>query len=167
MVKIKYLILCLIVFSLITSSCNHKSEILYHTLPIEKEYEALYYIFDWNEISKEELKEMPNLKMVINSESDYPQEDLIGLEELKESDINFHKYTLLLVYYKVPGVVEGYSYFYAEDFENDTIIFSINYKSVTDSGKKTETPDLFTYCRTAILVPKIPEDTEIEFRLSN
>ena len=60
MVKIKYLYL--FVFSLfIFSSCNHESEMIYHTLPVEKEYEALKYVFDRNEISAEELKEMPNL----------------------------------------------------------------------------------------------------------
>ena len=56
-----FLFLCLILFS-----CSHKEEILYHTLPIEKEYEALKYVFDRNEITEEEFKEMPNLKLVIN-----------------------------------------------------------------------------------------------------
>lgn len=156
-----FLILCLILFS-----CNHKEEILYHTLPIEKEYEALKYVFDRNEISEEKLKEMPNLKIVINSESEFPQEDLIGLEELKESGIDFKKYTMLLVYYKIQGVVEGYSYNYAKDFENDIVIFSINYNLVPNSEEEAESEDLFTYCRSAILVSKISEDTEVEFRLS-
>ena len=165
MVKIKYLILCLLGFSLGLISCNHKSEMIYHTIPIEKEYEAFKYVFDRNKISEEELKEMPNLQLVINSEDEFPDEDLRGLEELKESDIDFKQYTMLLVYYKVPGVVEDYSYSYAKDFENNTIIFSINYNSVVDSGEKAESVNLFTYCRSAILVTKIPEDTGVEFRL--
>ena len=162
----KYLILCLFGFSLIFSSCDHKNEMIYHSLPIEKEYDALKYVFDRNEISEEELKEMPNLKLVINSESEFPQEDLIGLAELKESGIDFKKYTMLLVYYKVQGVVESYTYNYAKDFENDIIIFSITYNSESDSSVKAETVDLFTYCRSAILVSKISENSEVEFRLS-
>ena len=165
MVKIKYLYL-FVFYLLIFSSCNHESEMIYHTLPVEKEYEALKYFFDRNEISEEKLKEMPNLKLVINSESEFPQEDLIGLEELKESGIDFKKYTMLLVYYKIQGVVEGYSYNYAKDFENDIVIFSINYNLVPNSGEEAESEDLFTYCRSAILVSKISEDTEVEFRLS-
>ena len=156
-----FLFLCLILFS-----CSHKEKILYHTLPIEKEYEALKYVFDRNEITEEEFKEMPNLKLVINSESEIPKEDIIGLEELKESGIDFKKYTMLLVYYKIQGVVECYSYNYAKDFENDIIIFSINYNLVPNSGEEAESEDLFTYCRSAILVSKISEDTEVEFRLS-
>ena len=54
-----FLFLCLILFS-----CSHESEMIYHTLSIEKEYEALKYVFDRNEITEEELKEMPNLKII-------------------------------------------------------------------------------------------------------
>lgn len=166
MKKIKYLILCLLGLSLGLTSCNHKSETLYHSLPIEKEYEPMEFVFDRNEISKEELNEMPNLKLVINSQEDFPDENLMGLKDIKESDIDFQKYTLLLVYSKVPGVVGGYTYSYAKDFENDTIIFSITYRLDQDLRDKTEKENLFTYCRNAILVSKIPENTEVEFRLS-
>ena len=156
-----FLFLCSILFS-----CNHKSEILYHTLPIEKEYETLKYVFDRNEISNEEFKEMPNLQLVINSVKEFPEENLMGLEELKESDIDFQKYTLLLVYHKVYGIVESYNCKYAKDFENDIIIFSINYSFDRNLQWEAEAADLFTYCRIAILVSKITEDTEVEFRLS-
>ena len=88
------------------------------------------------------------------------------MEELKESGIDFKKYTMLLVYYKIQGVVEDYSYNYAKDFEKDIIIFSINYNLVPNSGEEAESEDLLTYCRSAILVSKISEDTEVEFRLS-
>ena len=156
-----FLILCLILFS-----CSHKEEILYHTLPIEKEYEMIEHVFDRSEISSEELKGLPNLKLVINSEDEFPGENLPGLDELKESDIDFQKYTLLLVYYKVTGIVEDFTYGYAKDFENDIVIFSINYNLVPDSGEEAESENLFTYCRSAILVSKISEDIEVEFRLS-
>ena len=73
-IRVIFFFLCFALFS-----CNHESEMIYHSLPIEKEYEVLKYVFDRNEISEEKLKEMPNLKLVINSESEFPQEDLIGL----------------------------------------------------------------------------------------
>ena len=139
---------------------------LYHTLPVEKEYEPIMHVYDRNATSNEELQDMPNLKLVINSKDEFPGENIMGLEELKESNIDFHKYTLLLVYYKVPGVVKDYSYSYAKDFENDIIIFSINYNWDPNSGEEAETVDLFTYCRSAILVSKISEDNKVEFRLS-
>lgn len=71
-----------------------KKEILYHALPIEKEYEPIECVLDRDDISKEELQEMPNLKLVINSEDEFPEEDLMGLEVIKNSNIDFQKYTL-------------------------------------------------------------------------
>lgn len=168
MKQLKNLIVVLGLCSLLLgfASCKHKSEMIYHTLPVEKEYEALTYVFDWNEISKEELQELPNLQLVINSDDDFPEENLMGLEELKESDIDFKNFTLLLVYHRVHGVVGSYNYKYAKDFENDTVIFSIIYQLDRDFTEKTEIAELFTYCRSAILVAKITEGTEVEFRLS-
>ena len=156
-----FLFLCLILFS-----CNHKSEILYLTLPIEKEYDTMMHIYNRSEISDDELKDMPNLKLVINSDDEFPVENLLGLDELKESDIDFQKYTLLLVYYKMPGEVDVCTYGVAKDFENDKIIFSVNYHMIPDLKEIPERDDIFTYCRSAILVTKIPEDTEVKFRLS-
>lgn len=166
MTQIKYLIFFLAGISLAMSSCNHKGEILYHSLPIEKEYEQMKYVFDRNEISQDELERMPNLKLVINSEDQFPDGNLIGLKELIESGIDFQKYTLLLGYYKVPGIVLNYTYNYAKDFENDNIIFSITYKLDKDTGNNSGNDNLFTYCRSAILVSKIKEDQEVEFRFS-
>lgn len=164
MKKIKYLILFLLGLSLGLSSCNHKSEVLYHSLPIEKEYETLKYVFDRGEISKEELQKMPNLRLIINSEDEFPEENLLGLEELKESNIDFNKYTLLIGYYKLPGIIIGHLYNYAKDFENNIAIFYIGFKLDNESMKDPETENLFTYCRSAILVSKIPSTTEVEFR---
>lgn len=147
-------------------SCNHKDEFLYHTLPVEKEYALLKFVFDRNEISKDELNVMPNLKLVINSEEEFPEEKLMGLEEIKDSDIDFQKYTLLLVYYKMAGVVKDYNYTYAKDFQDDIIIYSLNFNLDPDLGDPIKKEDLFTYCRCAILVSKISKDSEVEFRLS-
>ena len=57
MVKIKYLILCLISLLGLTS-CHHDDNKLYQLLPIVKEFEPEYYIFDGDEISKEEWVEV-------------------------------------------------------------------------------------------------------------
>lgn len=90
----------------------------------------------------------------------------MGLEKLKESNIDFKKYTLLLCYYKLPGIIVGYSYQYAKDFKKDVLIFYMSFRLDQESYKNPETENLFTYCRSAILVSKIPEGSELEFRWS-
>ena len=51
------------------------------------------------------------------------EEELLGLEELKESNIDFRKYTLLLGYFKLPGLVLGYRYQYARELATDQLMF--------------------------------------------
>ena len=166
MEKIKYLILLLVGFSLLFSACNHENTMIYHTLPIEKEYEPVIFIYDRSEISNEELKEMPNLKLVINSEDEFPENDLMGLEELKESNIDFRKYTLLLFYYKLPGIVIDYTPNYAKDFEKNILIFSLTFHLDENFLNESETKNPSTYFGYAILVSKIQMDEEVVFRLS-
>ena len=163
MKKIKYLILCLI--SLLGfSSCHHEDNKLYQMLPIVKEFEPVYYIFDGDEISKEEWLEMQNLRFIINSEEEFPKENLMGLEELKESNIDFRKYTLLLSYFKLPGLVLGYRYQYARELETNQLIFFMGFRLDQEAYKDPETDNLFSYSRSAILVSKIPEYEDVVFR---
>ena len=166
MKKIIYLISCLMGLTLGLPSCNHDNNKLYQLLPIVKEYEPVEYVFDGGEISKEEWQEMPNLRLIINSEDEFPEEYLPGLEELKESNIDFKKYTLLVGYYKLPGIILGYRFEYARELETDSLIYSMGFGLDKELWKDPETENLFTYCRSAILVSKISQDTEIVFRWS-
>ena len=163
MVKIKYLILCLIGLLSVLTSCNHKSEKLYQSLPVVQEFEPVEYVFDWYETSKEEFQNMPEVMFIINSDDEFPEKNLMGLEELKESDIDFRKYTLLLGYFRLYGIVLGHRYSFAKDLEKDIFIFSMRFKMDRDLWGNPETENLFTYYRNAILVSKIPEDAEVEF----
>ena len=148
------------------TSCHHEENKLYQMLPIVKEFEPVYYIFDGDEISKEEWVEMQNLRLIINSEDEFPEEELLGLEELKENNIDFRKYTLLLGYFKLPGLVLGYKYQYARELETDQLIFFMGFRLDQEAYKDPETDNLFSYSRSAILVSKIPEDEDVVFRWS-
>ena len=165
MKQIKYLILCLISLVELTS-CHHDDNKLYQMLPIVKEFEPEYYIFDGDEISKEEWLEMQNLRLIINSEEEFPEEELLGLEELKESNIDFRKYTLLLGYFKLPGLVLGYRYQFARELATDQLVFFMGFRLDQEADKDPETDNLFSYSRSAILVSKIPEDEDVVFRWS-
>ena len=166
MKQLKYLILFFLGILLGLPSCNLKSDSPYQILPIVKEFEPEYYIFDGDEISKEEWLEIQNLRFIINSEDEFPEEDLIGLEELKQSNIDFRKYTLLLGYFKLPGLVLGYKYQYARELASDHLVFSMGFRLDREAYKDPVTDNLFSYSRSAILVSKIPENSEVEFRWS-
>ena len=158
---------CLFLFLILTLiSCHHEGEKLYHLLPIDEEFEPEYYIFDGDEISKEEWVEMQNLRLIINSEEEFPEEELLGLEELKESNIDFRKYTLLIGYFKLPGLVLGYRYQYARELATDQLVFFMGFRLDQEADKDPETDNLFSYSRSAILVSKITEDKDVVFRWS-
>ena len=156
--------MCLLGFLMVLTSCDHEREKPYQMLPIVKEFEPEYYIFSGDEISKEEWLEMQDLRFIINSENEFPEENLMGLEELKESNIDFRKYTLLLGYFKLPGLVLGYRYQYARESETNQLIFFMGFRLDQEAYKDPETDNLFSYSRSAILVSKIPENSEVEFR---
>ena len=160
---VKYLNLCLFGLSLLLLSCNHKTEQLYQTLSVKYEFEPVEYIFDWEETSKEEFQEMANLSLIINSEDDFPEENLLGLQQLKDSKINFKKYTLLIGYYRLPGIVLGHKYSFVKDLEKDIFIFSMSFRLDHELMGNPETENIFTYYRSAVLVSKIPENKEIKF----
>ena len=52
-------------------------------LPIVKEFEPEYYIFDGDEISKEEWVEMQNLRLIRNSEDEFPGGGTIGIGRIE------------------------------------------------------------------------------------
>ena len=94
------------------------------------------------------------------------EEELLGLEELKESNIDFRKYTLLLGYFKLPGLVLGYRYQYAREWATGQLVFFMGFRLDQEADKDPETNNLFSYSRSAILVSKIPEDEGVVFRWS-
>ena len=145
------------------SSCNNH-ERLYKNLSIDKEFEPEYLVYDIDEISDEEKAKLKNCTFVINGEDEFPQEELMGLEKLKESNIDFKKYTLLLCYYRLPGIVAGHVFLLTKDLKNDSFIFTMAFRL---DRENEEYDNLFTYYRTAVLVSKIPSGTDIEFRISH
>lgn len=157
-----YKVLIVMVMGVLLSCNRNDVEPLPQKLPIQYEFEPEYIVFNRTELTSEELEEMPDISFVINSEDEFPDEDLMWLNPLKESNIDFQAQTLLLNYEKIPNIVTGHRYSWTRNEAENKYNFYMYFS--TEPSKETENPGfIFTYYRTAVLVKKIPTDTEVEF----
>ena len=165
----------IILFTLFLCGCRHNdAKDLYINYPIQKEIETSSKVIDWDILSPDEKKQYPSISFVINSQDDFPERDLMDLENIKSLDIDFEKYTLLLCYKMIPGKVIGHRYIWRKNIQEDVFElftdFSIKpWGSDTtaddDSGNEKEPmeDDLTTYYCTALLVQKIPVGAKVVF----
>lgn len=145
-------------------SCNNNEEPVYpEYFPIEYEFETEYRAFNRAELTSEELAAMPDKSFVIYSEDDFPDEDLMGLQQIKDSDIDFNKYTLLLNYERIPGFIVAHLYSWSKDIKEDSYNFSMTFFSKHENDNENPVKDIYTYCRTAVLVERIPFDSMVQF----
>ena len=161
MKNLKYLLFIITGFLI---SCNNNEEVEYpQYYPIEYEFEPEYVVFNRQDLTKEEFQAMRELSLVIYSEEDFPDEDLMGLQQLKDSNIDFNRYTLLLNYEKLQGIVVAHRYLWSKDIKENQ--FNFNMTFFYDENREMENPDdvMYTYYRTAVLVNKIPKDSKVEF----
>ena len=178
MKPIKIILICCLLIS-IMSSCTHNDNQLYQNFPIIVELETDYKVIDWSDLTPEERKQYPNRSFVIRTEEDFPEENLMNLEKLKANNIDFEKYSLLLVYNKIPGIIKGHRYTWRKNLQEGVfelfIDFTIEHaeaSSPLDSNENDfspdilDTDDLLTYYCSALLVNAIPADSKVEFWVS-
>lgn len=175
----KYLNLAFItiLFTIIFCSCNHNEPQDTQVFPIISELDTESKVIDWAALTSEERKQYPNLNRVVNSEDEFPQENLMDLEKIKSMNIDFDKYTLLLSYNKIAGIVEGHRYTWTKNLREGVfelwMDFRVNQVN-TDFEGNNESDDEFdgsqsqevfilTYYCTAVLVKKIPANSEVIF----
>lgn len=153
----------LVIMAGLVLSCNRNDvQPLPESLPIEYEFEPVDVIFNTLDINSEELKGMPDKSYIVYSDSDFPEEDLMGLQQIKESDIDFNEYTLLLNYQKVQGIIIGHSYSWSRIPTTLHYNFNMNFFIEPDSDEEFE-KNIFTYYRSAVLVKKISMNSDVEF----
>lgn len=152
--------------SLVTllASCNHHNEPEYTAFSIVAELEPKYEVLPWDQLPKEERDKYIRGNYVINSQDEFPTEPLMWLDDLKAANIDFDKYTLLLSYNLLYGIVNGHYYIWRKYMPEDTFQLVISFK--LDRWTE-ETDDDFTYYRTALLVNKFPSSVPVEFWLSS
>lgn len=166
-----------ILCALILCSCHHaEGSDMYQIFPIQAELETDSQEINWAELTSEERKEYKTLSCVIDSPEDFPNENLMGLEKIKSMHIDFDKYTLLLCYNKIPGIVESHKYVWSKNLQEGVfelwMDFQItepeNYGPVwnrdqLDEDSSSEEVFFITYYCTALLVNKIPANSKVIF----
>lgn len=168
----------IIFFSMILCGCRH-DEPASQVYPIQQELETQSLQLDWGNMTAEEKQQYKQLSFVINSENEFPQENLLNLDKIKSIDIDFDKYTLLLSYNIVGGIVESHRYVWQKNLQEDQFELSMHFKvKATDSGnsdlnegeeaeiESSKKENYVTYYCTALLVNKIPADSKVEFWIS-
>lgn len=166
-----------ILFCIILSSCNHNEPQDVQLFPIISDLETESQVLDWASLTSEERQRYPNLNCVVNSEDEFPQENLMGLEKIKSINIDFEKYTLLLSYNKIAGLVEGHRYTWTKNLREGVfelwMDFKVNHVNSendefipgNDEADELQPEEVFilTYYCTALLVKKIPANSEVIF----
>ena len=160
-------------FSLVLCACNNNDGgDLYKIYPIAEELETEYGVIDWPSLTPEERKQYPRASFIIRSAEDFPEQNLMNLEEIKAMHINFNQYTLLLSYNLIPGVVKGHRYVWQKNLQEGVFILSMSFSTrpiLTENFEEADTKegmdeeDIVTYYCTALLVNKIPSNAEVEF----
>ena len=166
-----------ILFCIILCSCNHNEPQDVQVFPIISDLETESQVLDWASLTSEERQRYPNLNCVVNSEDEFPQENLMGLEKIKSINIDFEKYTLLLSYNKIAGLVEGHRYTWTKNLREGVFELWMDFKvnrvnseideSIpgNDAADELQPEEVFimTYYCTALLVKKIPANSEVIF----
>ena len=159
MKKIKYLILCLISFSLGFYSCNKNEAVpTYIPLSIIETFDPLM-----KEIVISEIQDLAPYQphvFVVNSIADLPDDEVFGNDELINKNIDFSQYSLIIFYNLQFGKVlsTGYRWGYNTDFNQYQVTIGYEIEKGSDNDEKFE---LATYMRGAILVDHIPSSSEV------
>lgn len=164
-------------FAVILCSCHHSSGgDMVQTFPIQSELESEYKVLDWSELTPEERHQYRRVNYVIDSQEDFPDENLLGLDRIKSMNIDFEKYTLLLSYNLIPGIVEGHKYLWTKNLQEGVFELWMHFDTVVpesgtssgallEAGSQSEAPFIITYYCTALLVNKIPAHSQVIFWL--
>ena len=174
-----------ILLTLILCSCHHnEGGDMYQIFPIQEELETPSVILDWNSLSSEEKQQYKLVSYVINSQEDFPTDNLLGLEKIKSMNIDFDKYTLLLSYNRTDGIVQSHRYTWRKNISEGVFELLINFKVTNfenngsddnnngSSGDNNDNStsmeaDFVTYSCSALLVNKLPPDFKVNFWFSS
>lgn len=166
----------IILFTIILCGChNNEGRDMYLTFPIQSELETESLELNWAALTSEQRQEYKRGNFVIDSEEEFPEENLMGLERIKSMHIDFDRYTLLLSYNLISGIVEGHRYEWRKNLQEGVFELWMDFKvthpedfespwdgNELDDSQSQETFIVTYYC-TALLVNKIPANSKVIF----
>ena len=160
MEKIKYLIFTLIGLSLGFSSCNkNDSTPIYLPLPVIESFTPMMKEFIISD--SQDLVPYSEHTYIVNAISELPESDIFGDKEFVDQDIDFSRYSLIIFYDLEFGKIESIRYRWGYATDIDKYQVSISYEIEKGSDIIDGEMVLATYVRGAMLVDKIPSNSEV------
>lgn len=160
----KYLKFFILSLGLLLCSCNHNDEVPTETLmSIAQQYLPATVEFQQsNKDFLEKAMEFNDKKFIINSLSELST-DPFGFSDAYRG-IDFDNYTLLVTYKLHDWVIDTYRNRYYRNNPDKTYNWAIHVGTSTVPGETID--DTLYFTRFAILVDKVPQDTDVLMWLS-
>lgn len=158
----KFLLFFVVAITMLASCGKDDEPQLYTRYEIVQELEPKSKTLNWGEMSQDERRLYPRDGYVVNSRNAFPRDVVFGMEDIKSADIDFTKYTLLMQYVLVPGYVQSHRLFWQRNNTEKKYEFVAQFST----SAFEESLDAFTYYRAAVLVKKIPENSDVSFLLT-
>lgn len=156
-------IVILIIISILASCNRHNDEKPYTYLEIIQELEPQSSVIDWGNMTSEERHQYTRKGFVINSVNEFPDDANVNLTDLKLGNIDFTHYTLLVEYALIPGYIQTHRLSWFYDNMEEEYVFQSSFRIL---NQEEDSDGMCTYYRAAILVNKIPSNSEVSFRYS-
>lgn len=162
----KYLGLILIALCFCLTACNHNEEPPVEVnLPITTQYLPSGVIWDTSDAEfKEKIIPWLSKKVIVNSVDEIPNDPLGFTENYYK--INYTNQTLLLYYdVDIYNFVSCHNRYFRNTVEN-TYNWSIQFGISGKLNEDDSNLERLLFCRYAILVPKLPEDADVNIFIS-
>ncbi len=155
----KYLINFLIFVSLFAvASCNKEEEQeLFKRLPIYKQFQT-----ETKAVKLSELKDFTDYSdqvFIVNSPEGLPEDIHFDTYVFQNANIDFSKYSLIIAYKLIMGEIGAYQYYWGYNYPLAAYEFMLDYERIKDSQYQDGEIENFTYLRFAMLVDKIPSNS--------
>lgn len=160
----KYLNLFILSLGLLLCSCNRNNDVPTETLmSITQQYLPATVVFQQSDKDfLDKAIELHDKKFIINSLSEL-ESDPFGFSDAYRG-IDFDNYTLLIIYKLHDWVIDTYRNRYYRNNLDKTYNWAILVGSSTVPGEPVD--DTLYFTRFAILVNKVPQDTDVVMWLS-
>ncbi len=151
-------LLALLAIVLLPSCNKHEREPEYTQL-------GIYRLFNTQTmpVSLANLKDFTEYKdkiFIVNSKADIPVDKHFSTEDFERANINFSDYSLIIVYQLLLGDIVAYNYNWSYNNWEQYYQFNTTYDRLKDSEYVDGEIDRFTYIRSAVLVRRIPADSQ-------
>ncbi len=159
------LYLSLLLLMMLASSCAKEERGPEYTpLTIHRQFNTLTM-----PVRLSELKDFTEYKdkiFIVNSIDELPADKHFSTEDFSRANINFAEFSLIIAYQLILGDIVTYQYGWCFDNWEERYQLNTTYDRLKDSELSDGEIENFTYLRSAVLVRRIPSDSNCAILMS-